>query len=62
MNQPSLKPTTKVSAGAIGGAITVLLVSTLASFDIHLPSDVSAALVVIVSFVVSYFVKEKSQL
>lgn len=59
-SQPTTSPTTKVVAGGSAGAITVVLLFTLAQFDIVVPAEVGSALTVILSFVASYFVKERS--
>ena len=52
---PSLRPTNKVAAGALAGAI-VTVGTWLTPADE--PATVVAALVVIVTFFVSYFVKD----
>ena len=57
--QPTTSPTTKVVAGGSAGAITVVLLFILAQFHIVVPAEVGSALTVILSFVASYFVKER---
>jgi hypothetical protein len=53
--EPSLRPTNKVAAGALAGAI-VTVGTWLTPADE--PAAVIAALVVIVTFATSYFVKD----
>lgn len=53
-------PYTKVTAGAIAGAVTVILIfviQTLTSLEI--PAEVAAAVTVLLTFAVSYFVPEQ---
>jgi hypothetical protein len=59
INQPSLAPTTKVAAGGIAGAITVLVVWILGMFHVAVPPEVASAFTVIITFVASYFVRER---
>ena len=59
INQPSVTPTTKVAAGGVAGAITVLLVWILGMFNVAVPPEVSSAFTVIISFAASYFVRER---
>ena len=59
INQSSLVPTTKVTAGGVAGAITVLVVWILGMFNVAVPPEVASAFTVIVSFAISYFVRER---
>lgn len=59
INQPTLKPTTKVTAGGLGGAVAVLTVAILGQFGVDLGAEVAAALTTLLSFGASYLVKDK---
>lgn len=59
INQPTLKPTTKVTAGGLGGAVAVLIVAVLGAFGIDMGGEVAAALTTVLSFGASYLVKDK---
>lgn len=60
ISQPSAAPTTKVAAGGIAGAVTVVLVYVLAQLHIVVPGEVASSLTVIFSFVTSYLVKNRA--
>jgi putative flippase GtrA len=59
INQPSIAPTTKVAAGGIAGALTVVVVWILGLLHVPVPPEVASALTVIISFITSYFVRER---
>ena len=60
MNQPTLEPTRKVTAGALGGAGATIIQAALIYFaDIELPAEVVAAIAVLAGFVTSYFTNER---
>lgn len=59
IRQASTAPTSKVTAGGTAGAVTVVLVYVLNKFHLDVPGEVGSALTVILSFVASYFVKER---
>jgi putative flippase GtrA len=59
VNQPSSAPTTKVAAGGVVGALTVLLVWVLGLLHVTVPPEVASALTVVISFATSYFVKQR---
>jgi putative flippase GtrA len=59
VNQPSNAPTTKVAAGGVVGALTVLLVWILGLLHVAVPPEVASSLTVVISFVTSYFVKQR---
>ena len=53
--QISGKPIRKVTAGALGGAATTIVLFVLKSaWDINVPPDVASALTVMLTFAVSY--------
>lgn len=63
MSQPSLKPTRKMAAVGLSGALTTFVIAIL---NIYAPgvgdlmsAPVEAAVVALVSFVSGYMVKEK---
>jgi putative flippase GtrA len=59
INQPSIAPTTKVAAGGVAGALTVLVVWVLGLLHVPVPPEVASALTVIISFVTSYLVRQR---
>lgn len=60
VNQPTAAPTRKVGAGAIGGAIAVVLIYAFQELTrVTLPAEVAGAVTLIVSFMTSYLVKEE---
>lgn len=55
-----MRPNTKVAAGGIAGACTVILVWGIDEFGgIKVPAEVASALTTIFSFVVAYYVPER---
>lgn len=53
------KPNTKVVAGGLAGAVTVVFVWLVSAFGgVEVPIGVEGALVVVVSSIVSYYKKE----
>jgi hypothetical protein len=58
-NQPSMAPTTKVAAGGVAGALTVLVVWILGLLHVTVPPEVASALTVVISFATSYIVRER---
>lgn len=60
VNQPTAKPTRKVAAGGIGGALSIILTYLVqAIFNVELPAEVASAVTLLVSFASSYIVKEE---
>lgn len=59
VNQPSKAPTTKVAAGSMAGAITVLVVWVLGLLHVPVPPEVASALTVLFSFITSYSVRQR---
>jgi putative flippase GtrA len=59
VNQPSIAPTTKVTAGGVAGALTVLVVWILGLLHVPVPPEVASALTVVISFVASYLIKQR---
>jgi len=55
-----MRPNTKPTVGALAGAIVVVLVWILGMFSIAVAADAAAGLVVIVTFVASYLVPERT--
>ena len=54
-----VSPNTKVTAGALAGAAVTIIIWILeATMSTEIPAAVAAALVVVVSFGLSYFIKE----
>jgi putative flippase GtrA len=51
-------PTRKVSAGALAGAFSVVVISLLSSFDVKVSAELASSITVISSFLVSYYVPE----
>lgn len=53
-------PYTKVTAGAIAGALTVILIFVVQALtDLEIPAEVASAVTVLLTFAVSYFVPEQ---
>ena len=63
VKQPTGAPTRKVTAGAVigipSGIILVLLLDTFAGLPEPVPGEVAAAIGSILSVIASYFVKER---
>jgi len=59
ITQPSIAPTTKVAAGGVAGALTVLVVWILGLLHVTVPPEVASALTVIISFISSYLIKQR---
>jgi putative flippase GtrA len=58
MNQPTPLPTTKVTAGALAGALSIILVWTASSVGLEVPAEVAAAWTVILTALVQYVTPE----
>ncbi len=59
ITQPSIAPTTKVAAGGVAGAFTVLVVWILGLLHVTLPPEVASAVTVLIPFISSYLVKQR---
>jgi putative flippase GtrA len=59
ITQPSIAPTTKVAAGGAAGALTVLVVWILGLYHVSVPPEVASAITVLISFITSYFVRQR---
>lgn len=59
INQTSMAPTTKVAAGGVAGALTILVVWILGLLHVTVPPEVASALTVVISFATSYIVRER---
>lgn len=57
MNQSSRKPTSKVAAGGVAGAFSILLVWALEQGGLQVPAEVASALTTVVSFGAAYLKK-----
>ncbi len=49
-------PTRKVTAGALAGAVTTILIAVLGRSGISLSNEVAVAITTVVTFVASYFI------
>lgn len=59
-DQPSPSPTQKVAVGAITGSVTIVLVYLVRTVaNVEIPPEVASAITAILSFMASYFTKEK---
>lgn len=53
----SIYPSQKVTAGAIAGALSIILVWAMGQFfNVHVPAEVASAFTPVMSFLVSYVV------
>ena len=57
-NQPSKKPTRKVGAGALAGAVTVIGVFIAESLGADIPAEVASSITTILAFAASYLVPD----
>lgn len=62
VDQPTLKPTSKVTAVGVGGGAATVLIAVLGLFGIELPMEVVAAILTLITFGAGYLKREKSQL
>jgi hypothetical protein len=61
VNQPTLEPTRKVAAGALGGAAaTIVVVVVQMAFNVVFPVGFEAAVAVVFGFLAAYVTKEKA--
>lgn len=59
-DQPTSKPTAKVSAAGVGGSISVVLIYMVKTvFNVEIPSEVAASIATVVSFLSGYFVRSE---
>lgn len=57
-----MAPKAKVVAGALGGAVSVILVWILKAYaNVELPPDVAAAFTLVVSTIVAYLIPEAAE-
>lgn len=54
----NLKPTNKVTAAVLAGAVVTILTFVAGQFGIVITPEIATGATAIVSFIVSYFVKE----
>lgn len=59
MSEPTAAPTAKVATGAVAGALVTVVVSAVKALGVDIPAEVAGALVVLVSFGLSYAVPER---
>jgi hypothetical protein len=59
MDQPTLKPTNKVSAATAAGAASILLVFVLGELGVDLTSEAAAAVATLLAFAGGYFTRER---
>lgn len=60
MSAGTAAPTAKVATGAVAGALVTVLVTAFKSLGVDIPAEVAGALVVLVSFGLSYAVPDNS--
>ena len=60
-DQPTLKPTRKVSVGALSGALTVLAVYLVGLAGLVITPEVAAAVTVVISTLLAYVVPSADQ-
>ena len=58
MSKRNHLPTLKVSAGALAGAISGIVINVLMSYDIKISADTASYITTIVMFFVAYFIPE----
>lgn len=56
----TLTPTPKVAVGGITGALVVILVWVASLFGLDVPTEIAAALVVVLSFIASYLTRDRT--
>lgn len=49
-----MKPTSKVAAGGVAGALTIILVYVLAEVGVDLPPEVASAVTTVISTAAAY--------
>ena len=59
-NQPTLKPTRKVTAAGLGLPVAMVLVWILQASGVAVPPEISAAIGSIISFALAYMIREKT--
>ena len=58
--QPTSQPTRKVAAGGLGGSLTLVVVWLIGVVGVDLPPEVASAVTVLVTYAVSWFVKDRA--
>lgn len=58
VTQPTPRPTNKVTAQALAGALITLVVFIAAEFNIKIPASVALAGGTVIEFVVAYYVRD----
>lgn len=52
--QTSSRPTQKLTAAALGGAVTIIGIWVLGLFKVDIPPEVASAFTTVISFIVGY--------
>lgn len=61
VNQPTAKPSRKVSLSGVGGAFAIVIVWAVHAFtEVEVEPEVAAAFGVLASIAVAYFVRERA--
>lgn len=60
MNQPTLRPTTKVGTGAATAATVVILVWVAGMLGVEVPAEVASAAAVLLGFGAAYVVRDRA--
>lgn len=58
-HSPDNTPTAKVTVGALAGAAVTVFISITEYFNVNVPPDVAAAMVVLLSGLAAYFKKSR---
>ncbi len=53
------KPTPKVGASALAGALSVVLIYVVSLFGVEIPGGVGAAIATVFTFIAGYFISEE---
>jgi hypothetical protein len=57
--QPTKRPTNKLTAAGIAGALTTIIVSAAALFDVEIDAPLAAAITTVLSVAAGYVVKDR---
>lgn len=58
VNQPTAKPTNKVTAQTLAGALITIALFVASSFNVKIPAEVALAGGTAIQFAVAYYVKD----
>ena len=60
-DQPTPAPSRKVAYGGLGGALAVIVIALIEGIsEVTIDAQVASAVTVVMTFLVSYFVRERS--